>query len=67
MTDGFGQAFIDKALKYFPNLERLVVYSRDELKQWNLQNKYDSNTLKKLRFFIGMFMTRMTYSCYGRD
>ena len=50
-TGSFGQAFIDKGPKYFLTMTGL--YSRDELKQWNLQNKYDSNTLKKLRFFIG--------------
>ena len=58
-TGSFGQAFIDK-VKHFPNLERLVVYSRDELKQWNLQNKYDSNT-SKASFLLEMFVTGIAY------
>ena len=39
-TGSFGTAFIKHVLKEFPNMERIVVYSRDELKQWNLQQKY---------------------------
>ena len=32
-TGSFGKAFIAATLKRFPDLERLMVYSRDELKQ----------------------------------
>ena len=33
-TGSFGKAFISEALRRFPEIKRLVVYSRDELKQW---------------------------------
>ena len=35
-TGSFGKAFIAATLQRFPDLKRLVVYSRDELKQWEL-------------------------------
>ena len=38
-TGSFGKAFIKKVLKNYPNIERLVIFSRDELKQWELQQQ----------------------------
>ena len=35
-TGSFGKAFIAETLTRFPDIKRLVVYSRDELKQWEL-------------------------------
>ena len=49
-TGSFGHSFVPTVLsKYEP--KRVVIFSRDEMKQWNMSNKYKSN--KKLRFFIG--------------
>ena len=48
-TGSFGKKFIQKVLdKKLSN--RIVVFSRDELKQYNLSKKLSSN---KIRFFIG--------------
>jgi len=33
-TGSFGKAFLAQLLKSNPCVERLVIYSRDELKQW---------------------------------
>jgi UDP-N-acetylglucosamine 4,6-dehydratase len=52
-TGSFGKAFIAETLRRFPQIERLVVYSRDELKQWELQQHYPERDFPKLRFFIG--------------
>ncbi len=52
-TGSFGKAFVAHLLKVYPDLERLVIYSRDELKQWELQQKYPENKYPQLRFFIG--------------
>ena len=46
-TGSFGRRFIKNALK-FP-LKKIVVYSRDELKQYNMRKEYNH---KNLRFFI---------------
>ena len=36
-TGSFGKAFIAEIFKRHPDIKRLVIYSRDELKQWELQ------------------------------
>ena len=52
-TGSFGKAFIARVLKQFPDIRRIVVYSRDELKQWELQQMYPSCDFPQLRFFLG--------------
>ena len=52
-TGSFGSAFVPEALKRLPNLRRLVIFSRDELKQFNLQQKYPSDKYPQLRFILG--------------
>ena len=52
-TGSFGKAFINRALNQFPDLQRLVVYSRDELKQWELQQLFPESKYPQLRFFLG--------------
>jgi UDP-N-acetylglucosamine 4,6-dehydratase len=52
-TGSFGKAFIAETLRRFPEIERLVIYSRDELKQWELQQLYPRQCFPQLRFFIG--------------
>jgi len=52
-TGSFGKAFIAETLKRYPSIERLVVYSRDELKQWELQQVFPDSKYPQLRFFIG--------------
>ena len=39
-TGSFGKAFVTKFLKDNPAIERLVVFSRDELKQWEMQQLF---------------------------
>ncbi|MBM5785943.1 MAG: NAD-dependent epimerase/dehydratase family protein, partial [Cyanobacteria bacterium K_DeepCast_35m_m1_288] len=45
--------FIAETLTRFPDIKRLVVYSRDELKQWELQQLYPESQYPQLRFFLG--------------
>ena len=52
-TGSFGKAFIAETLRRFPDLRRLVVYSRDELKQWELQQLFPVDRYPQLRFFLG--------------
>lgn len=49
-TGSFGHKFIEMTLKkYKPR--RIVVYSRDEMKQWEMAKLYPEN--EQIRFFIG--------------
>ncbi|WP_413295649.1 UDP-N-acetylglucosamine 4,6-dehydratase (inverting) [Synechococcus sp. MIT S9452] len=52
-TGSFGRAFISRTLVEFPHIKRLVVFSRDELKQWELQQQFPEKEFPQLRFFIG--------------
>ena len=52
-TGSFGQAFIRTVLERYPNVERLVVYSRDELKQFEMAQKLSQRDYPALRYFIG--------------
>lgn len=53
-TGSFGKMFIKTILKDYPEIERIVVFSRDEYKQFVMQNMTEFKThADKLRFFIG--------------
>ena len=52
-TGSFGKAFIAQVLATSPEVDRLVVFSRDELKQWELQQLFPEDRYPQLRFFLG--------------
>lgn len=52
-TGSFGKAFIAETLRRYPDIQRLVVYSRDELKQWELQQLFPPDQYPQLRLFLG--------------
>ena len=52
-TGSFGQAFVERLVQTSPNLKRLVIYSRDELKQYEMSNKFSTADYPYLRYFIG--------------
>ena len=52
-TGSFGRAFIKKVLKSYPKINKLIIFSRDELKQSQLSQIYDPNKIKCLRYFLG--------------
>ena len=52
-TGSFGKAFLKEVLKKYPNIGRVVIFSRDELKQWEMQQIYPKNKYPQVRFFIG--------------
>jgi UDP-N-acetylglucosamine 4,6-dehydratase/5-epimerase len=52
-TGSFGQAFVRTVLERYPQVPRLVIYSRDELKQYQMQQSYSDRRYRGLRYFIG--------------
>ncbi|MEP7056225.1 MAG: UDP-N-acetylglucosamine 4,6-dehydratase (inverting) [Caldimonas sp.] len=52
-TGSFGKAFARTVLKAYPDLRRLVVYSRDELKQFEMAQELSEKQYPGLRYFIG--------------
>ena len=51
-TGSFGSAFIEKISKIYKP-KKIVIFSRDELKQSEMQKKIKQSEIKKFRFFIG--------------
>tara|TARA_Y100000768_G_scaffold138047_3_gene102835 strand:- start:3441 stop:4442 length:1002 start_codon:yes stop_codon:yes gene_type:complete len=49
-TGSFGHSFVPLTLKKF-NPKRLVIFSRDEMKQWEMEKQYKND--ERVRFFIG--------------
>ena len=53
-TGSFGKKFVEIVLKKnIQKLKKLVVFSRDELKQYEMQQLYPSKKYSNLGFFIG--------------
>ncbi|MCS6824001.1 MAG: UDP-N-acetylglucosamine 4,6-dehydratase (inverting) [Cytophagaceae bacterium] len=52
-TGSFGKKFVEIVLKKWPNVKRVVVYSRDELKQFEMSQVFTTGTGKPMRYFIG--------------
>lgn len=52
-TGSLGNAIINYIVKNKINFKRVIIFSRDELKQYNLKEKLNKNILEKVRFFIG--------------
>ena len=66
-TGSFGKQFIETILSSYPDVNAIRIYSRDELKQFELRQRYANN--EKLRFFIGDVRDkdRMIQACEGVD
>lgn len=66
-TGSFGNHFVDYIFKYYKP-KRVVIYSRDEYKQFVMANKYKEYK-KELRFFIGDVRDkeRLVRACDGVD
>ena len=52
-TGSFGKAFAKTVLGRYPDIKRLVIFSRDELQQFEMAQQYPQSKHKGLRFFIG--------------
>ena len=52
-TGSFGKKFVEILLRKHPDIRRVVIYSRDELKQFEMNQHYPTSKYPNLRFFIG--------------
>lgn len=52
-TGSFGKAFVRRILGLTPEIERLVVFSRDELKQFEMAQEFPESEYPGLRYFLG--------------
>ena len=49
-TGSFGTAFINELVKKYPEIKKIVIFSRDELKQFEMSKKLKQ---ENIRFFLG--------------
>ena len=68
-TGSFGHAFVKTVLARYPNIKRLIVFSRDELKQFEMAQTFNRADYPALRYFIGDVrdLDRLRRACEGVD
>jgi len=52
-TGSFGKAFVKTILERFPTIRRLVIFSRDEMKQYEMSKEFSEVNYKSIRYFLG--------------
>lgn len=68
-TGSFGNKFVETILRDYPNVKKIVIYSRGELKQYNMKQKYPEKDYPMLRYLIGDVRDgeRLKRACEGVD
>ena len=68
-TGSFGKAFAHTVLQRYPGIKRLVIYSRDELKQFEMSQTLNEKVHPGIRYFIGDIrdQSRLTRALEGID
>ena len=52
-TGSFGNQFVSQILKKYKKIKRLIIFSRDELKQYEMSKVFSEKKYKFLRYFLG--------------
>lgn len=68
-TGSFGKQFIKTILEQYPDVKKIIIFSRDELKQFEIKQQYPFDKYPQLRFFIGDIRDRqrLVQACEGVD
>ena len=68
-TGSFGKKFVETILEKYPKVKRLVIYSRDELKQYEMAQTFSPKEHKAVRYFIGDIRdaARLSRACENVD
>ncbi|WP_373949427.1 UDP-N-acetylglucosamine 4,6-dehydratase (inverting) [Vibrio pomeroyi] len=68
-TGSFGKQFIKTILERYQDVKKIIIFSRDELKQFEIKQQYPHKDFPQLRFFIGDVRDRerMIQACEGVD
>ncbi len=68
-TGSFGNKFVETILRDYPQVKKIVIYSRGELKQYNMRQKYPQDKYPMLRYLIGDVRDgeRLKMACEGVD
>lgn len=52
-TGSLGKALTEHIFKTYPEVKRVVIYSRDEQKQFQMRQEYPHDKYSQIRFFVG--------------
>jgi len=52
-TGSFGKAFVKRLIESFPEVKKIIIFSRDELKQFEMAQTINTSTHKGIRYFLG--------------
>ena len=52
-TGSLGKALTSEILKKYPNIKKLVIFSRDEQKQFQMAQEFPESTYPQIRFLLG--------------
>ncbi|MCC2545230.1 UDP-N-acetylglucosamine 4,6-dehydratase (inverting) [Hymenobacter sp. BT175] len=68
-TGSFGKKFVQAVFDKFPKVKRLVVFSRDELKQYEMSQVFPNSKYPAIRYFLGDVRDpeRLKRACEGID
>lgn len=68
-TGSFGSKFVERILTEYSNIKKLVIFSRDELKQFELAQKFPPSHYPQIRYFLGDIRdaARFKRACEGID
>ena len=68
-TGSFGKKFVETLFSRYPGMPRVVIFSRDELKQYEMSLSYPNAQFRSIRFFIGDVrdVNRLKRACEGID
>ncbi|MHC1689216.1 MAG: UDP-N-acetylglucosamine 4,6-dehydratase (inverting) [Bacteroidales bacterium] len=68
-SGSFGKKFVEIILHDYPNVKKIIIYSRDELKQFNMKQIWPEKQFKQMRYFIGDVRDkdRLIRACEGVD
>lgn len=68
-TGSLGKKLVETILQDYPLVKKIIIYSRGELKQYEMQQRYPHTNYPQLRFFIGDVrdFERLRMACEGVD
>lgn len=68
-TGSFGKKFVETILRDYPGVKRIVIFSRGELKQYQMKKMFPESKYPQLRYFIGDVRDadRLRRACEGVD
>lgn len=68
-TGSFGKHFVRIVTKKFKKIKKLIIFSRDELKQFEMEKEFPMKKYPYIRYFLGDVrdLNRLKMAMYGSD